>query len=293
MFKININISISIIIILIAGCKYENITQLQKDVVSIGLKSDGALIEMSYEITTYQWYEYNIDNLTELDLAHLNPSEEKQRIEMFLMYDGTVNMITEELDFERTINIPSEIAPCDEPKIKRTELIGNTVTFYDGSRNVLGSHSVQMQRQTELANQLREYGERFGYEEAARCFATMQGDIFDLQMDEMIAQAEAKGQLTIHDENFSTVRANFADVIPGSSGATVVIVDRNINKMVASVVYDEMENETSRTYLGYEKDGAPILNETMTTQIMQLPSGAKVWQITYSKIDNLKYNLKN
>ena len=77
---------VMLVIVQLAGCKTEN------DALNVserGIKSDrkAALLSLSYEITTYQWYEYEFDKMTELDLAYLNPSDEKQRVNMVLLPD--------------------------------------------------------------------------------------------------------------------------------------------------------------------------------------------------------------
>jgi hypothetical protein len=280
--------------VLLAGCQDEKkaLDELENNSVSIELKSAGALLETSYEKTTYVRYHCNdnFEKLTELDFAHINPSEEKQRVKKYLMPDGTVNMTIEELDFERTIHIPHETAPCNVPKIRRTEIRGNTVTFYDGSRRIIGSHPAEMSKQTELAAQIRELGDRVGHAEAARSFATGQGRIFEEAMEKTISDARSKGQLVEHDDRFVTVRTRLSDILPDAKESNVVIIDRNINRIVASATYDEAENLMSRTFYAYDKESAQAPNATVTEAIIELPSGAKVWQITSSRIE--KYNVK-
>ena len=287
---------ILLIIILITGCKSE--TEIlngkdSKDNISIELKSSGAVLEMSYEFTSYKRYQCDYEKLTEFDLAHINPSDEKQRVQMFIMPDGTVNMVIEEMDFERIINIEHEVDPNDVPRITRSEITGNVATYYDSNRKMVCATPIEMQKQTELVKRIKMLGEKFGYEEVAKSFATMQGGIFEEAIEKMIADARAKGNYIAYDEHYATVRTNLADAVAGATGEAVVIVDRKINKIVAYVNYDENEKETLRIYYGYEKEGAPILNATRTEQTIELPSGAEVWQITCTKIDNLTFKLKN
>ena len=250
-------------------------------------------MEMSYVITSYQRYEYDSENLTELDIAHLNPSDEKQRVAMYLLPDGLVNMIIEKLDIKPMIPIPNETTPSDVPEIKRTEVIGNQATFYDGNRKVIGTQPLALPKQEQLAEQIKKYGKEMGYDELAKACVTMQGGIFELAVDKMLAEAEAKGQLTTQDGQLVTVRTNLADVMPGAKGANVVIVDRTINKIMASANYDEKEEMTSCAYFGYAKEGAPVLNATRTEQRVEVPSGAEVWQVTCSKIENWKYSINH
>ena len=291
--KCIICIFVLLITLLITGCRSETEILNKTDEVSIELKSSGALLEVSYEITTYTRYAYDIEDLTELDLAHLNPSDEKQRVQMFLMPDGTVNMAIEELDIEQTIKIQHEVAPCDLPKTKMTEVVGNTVTFYDGNRKMISSHPITAQRQTELADRIKKSGNRFGYQEAARCFAEMQGGFSDYNTEKMIEKARSNGQITEHCDQFATVRTTLSEFMRDAAGDAVIIVDKHINKVVAAACYDEEEIMTMCTYYGYTKEGEPLLNALRTDHKMEVPSGADVWKTTMSKIENLKFNQFN
>ena len=289
-------VSVLLITLIYAGCQNE--TEIlnkmgENDNMSITLKSSGALLELSYEITSYTTYKYDYEKLTEIDLAHLNPSEEKQRIEMYIMPDGTVNMVIEELDFERQINIPHEISPSDVPEIKRTEIFGNNITFYDRNRSMLSSHNIEMDKQTELANQIKNYRNEFGYDETVRMFGAIPIGMSMYAIEKMINEAEAKGQLVVHNETFVTVRTNNSEIDPETTGSQVVLIDRSLNKIVASVTYDEMENMTSRTLIGYENGEIPLLIGYYTETLWEVPSGAEVWQITNTKFDKLNFNLKN
>ena len=280
-------------IVQFAGCKTDN-NAFSEDESTSGIKSElkGALLRIAYDITTTQWYECDYEKLTELDIAHCNPSEEKQQIVMYLMSDGTANMTVEELDFERTIHIQHEITPSDLPKIKRTEIIGGIATYYDGNRNIIGSQPVEMTRQKELADQIQQFGSRLD-KDAARCFATMQSVIYDHELEKLISDARASGRLIDHNKWFATVRTNLSDVQPGATGASVVLIDMNIKRVVATTIYDEKDNLIMRTYYGYEKEGVPILNVTRTETLLELPSGAEVMQITQSKFTNHDFNLNN
>ncbi|MDR0295682.1 MAG: hypothetical protein LBH91_05785 [Prevotellaceae bacterium] len=278
--------------VLISGCQEKKVLDnYETEPTTRAVIPGDAMLEVSYEMTTYQVYHYDFEELTELDLAYLNPSEEKQRVEMYLMPDGTVNMNIEELDFLRTIDIPHETAPSDAPKIRRTEIIGNNMTFYDGTQKMLGSQIVEMQRQPEMVEHIKELFRRYGNDMTC-ALETMQGDFFSSSMDDVIAAARANGQLTEHSEEIVSIRTNLSEVSPLTTGASVVFIDKNNSRVVVTVTYNEQEKLSSCTFYGYEKEGAPILNATRTETLVQVPSGAEVWQITSSKIEhfNLKLN---
>ncbi|MCL2073747.1 MAG: hypothetical protein FWH18_07495 [Marinilabiliaceae bacterium] len=276
--------------IIITGCKSEterlnSLDDLNE--LSIGLKSGGALLSLSYEMTTYQIYYYDFDELTEIDLAHLNPSEEKQRVEVYIMPDGTINMAIEEMDFERKINIPHEIEPSDVPQTKRTEIIGNTVTFYDGSRRMLATENFQSEKMVEWAEQIKQSSNQ----DAAQKYANLQSNIWGQTIENTIEEARTRGMFVEYDDQIVSVRQNLCDIMHQATGAIVTIIDRNINKMVAYTIYDENEKITSTMFFGYETEGAHLMNATRTETVLEMPSGAEVLQITSTKIENYIFNL--
>ena len=267
----------------VAVGSYEN----EKENVSFELRSIGALLGVSYEITIYKRYHYDFEKLTELDLAHLNPSEERQRIQMFLMPDGTVNMAIEELDSERFIKHQERITPS----VRRTEIVGNTAFFYDDNQRMVSSHPIEMPKRIELAEQIKHSRGLFSYEEAVRNFKAMQGGFSDLCIERMVAEAQSRGRFTEHADGLITVRENLSEVIPGQRGSRVTLVDRNINKVVAVVTYDEKENMTSRTFFGYDREETPVINAIRTEILLEMPSGAKVLQVISSRIENINFTL--
>ena len=190
-------LGILMVFIYFAGCNGEQeISHNKKDTLP-GLKTHGkgSVLEIAYDKTTWQRFIGDFENFTDLDLAHINPSEEKQRVEMVLLPDGSVNMTIEEMDFERNIIIPHQTLPNDIPGIRKTVIIGNTISFYDINGRLKGTERVETPKQTELVEQIRELGGQYGEEEIARTVAAMQGGFFDRAIEKMIAQAQENGQL--------------------------------------------------------------------------------------------------
>ena len=90
----------------------------------------------------------------------------------------------------------------------------------------------------------------------------------------MIDDAEAKGQVIEHGEQYVTMRINSSEIDPRSKGSIVLLMDKSINKMAGFAVYDENENLNFCTYYGYDREGAPVLSAIRTEQLILLPSGA-------------------
>jgi len=250
-----------------------------------------SVFEISYEMTTYQWYEYDFDSLTELDLAHTNPSSEKQRVHMLLMPNGQMNMSVEKMAHARRNIIPHRTLPNDILEVHRTVIMGNTVSFYDVNGRQLGAQTIDLPSQIELVEQIRELGNEFGDKEVAQAITTMQGGFLERNFEKMIADAQTRNQLIEHCERYATLRVNFSDVAPGTKGASVLLFDRDRQKMVASSTYDENENLTQRMYLEYAKEGPQVLVAKRAEQRLQLPSGAEAWKISHTVIENKRISI--
>ena len=278
---------IMLVVAQLAGCKTENDALMDSE---SRIKSDkkAALLSLSYEITTYQWYEYEFDKLTEVDLAHLNPSDEKQRVEMVLFPDGTVNSIIEEIELEHSINVKHQVLPNDMPSVKKTEIIGNTVNLYDINGKRISTQTVESPRQMNLVEDIKEMSAQCSDKELANAFSAMQGNVFDKKMEQIISEAETKGNLIEHDEQHATIRVNLSEIEPHAKGDCVTILDKKNKRIVASTIYDEIEKTMLRTFYGYTGEGAQTLDAVRTEQLIKLPSGAKAWQITCSKYENFE-----
>ena len=139
-----------------------------------------------------------------------------------------------------------------------------------------------------LVEQIRDMSTQFSDKEVADAFSAMQGNVFDQNFEKWMAEAETKGDVIAHDEQYVTLRMNLSEYTQLEESTCVMLVDKNINKLVGNVVYDEDYNPTLYRYYGYSKEGAQTLNATRTEQLINLPSGAKVWQITCSKYENFE-----
>jgi len=280
------------LIALITGCNTDE-ALFRKDASPLGVKSKGmeTLLEISYEKTTYVDYEYDFESMTELDLAHINPSEDKQRIEMVLLADGTVNMTIEQMKFERNIKIPHQTLPNDMPGVHKTVVMGNTVSLYDINGNLIGVQQMEMPKKIELAEQVKKMGAQYSDEEIAQVLSGMHGSHFEQNFEKMIAEAKAKGQLTEHGEQYVSIRVNFSDIKPGAKGAGVMLVNKDSKKKVASITYNEKDEAIHRMYYGYEKEGTPIQSATRSELLVKVPSNNEVWKVTSSKIENFKFKI--
>ena len=114
-------ISILMVFVYFSGCNREAELpySMESSILGGKFQAEGSVLEIGYDKYTWQRYAYDFEELTELDHAHLNPSEEKQRVEMVLLSDGTVNMTIEKMDFERKIIIPHQTLPNEIPVLRK------------------------------------------------------------------------------------------------------------------------------------------------------------------------------
>lgn len=88
-------------------------------------------MEIAYEMTTSRDYDVIPVKISDLDLSTLNPSNEKQYVTMELFESGQMNITIEERDFKQKTKNPHKILPDTSPKIVKTVISGNSISFYD------------------------------------------------------------------------------------------------------------------------------------------------------------------
>ncbi|MDP2423295.1 MAG: hypothetical protein U1C46_09250 [Bacteroidales bacterium] len=277
----------------IMSCKQDlndlsNETNNASNVKLVGL----GIMEISYDMKTIRDYETDFSILSELDLSSVNPSEEKQHVEMVLLESGQLNLTITELNFDKKINIPHEILPDDSPKIMKTEIIGNTANFYDINGKLLGSENIPIPNHRETVDKIKEIGNKFSAEDINKTIATMQGYQFIDNLEEFIRNAPANGvQVLEQGENYVSLRMSFNKIDPRIQGASVLLIDKSINKMVGTRIYDAQDNLVQSVFFGYNKGDVQSLSAIRIEQQTHLPSGSEVKMISISQIENLKFNL--
>lgn len=251
-------------------------------------------MNISYDIYTVRDYETDFSKLTDLELASVNPSEEKQHVEMTLLENGQMNIVINNVDFKRNINISHKTLPDDSPKIVKTEIIGNTVKFYDVNGKILSTENIPIPNHSETVKRIKEIGEKFSADDINNTIATMQGQQFIDNLKEYIANAEQNGVEVIEQgEKFVTLRSNFSNIDPSMQGASVLLIDKSINKLVGTRVYDVDDKLVQTVFFGYNKGKVQSMNAIKVEQMEQLPTGKEVKMILLSKIDNLEFNLNS
>jgi hypothetical protein len=292
--KLNLfNLSL-VFVLLCSSCKRDIQDVLTDSLVNSPLRAakvSNSLLELSYELTTYVDYKADFEKLSSLDLTHLNPKAEKQRVEMTLLPNGEIRMITENLNLEKPINLPHQTVPSDIPEIKRSEIIGSRISFYDVNGKLVGNEEFKTPKQTQLVDEIKKMKNHSSEEEIAEAIATMQGQVFIRNMQTFLTEARIQGAFVLEGERYVTVRQDLAKMGINQQGSCVTLIDMQQGKILGYTIYDEKENMIQKTYYRYHKKGVRSIANIQTEEIFQLPSGIEVSKITQLNFDNLVYKL--
>jgi hypothetical protein len=261
-----------------------------------------ALLSVSYTMTTSGDYETGSTKIAGLNLALLNPSSEKQEITMALFEDGQMDIIIEEKSFTEKTNVQHQILPDPFPKIVKTVITGNTIKFYDASGKLLNTENIPIPNHSELVKTIKEIGSKSSPEEINEVIATMQGHqlignleefIKDLEDNILLQKSSSGSPITIIEqgENYVTLRMPLNNVEQAMNQESVLLIDKTLNKIVGTRIYDQNNQLLQSTFFGYNNGEVKSLNAIKTTQKVQLPSGDEVDMISYSKIDDMQFNL--
>ncbi|PQJ76761.1 hypothetical protein [Polaribacter glomeratus] len=252
-------------------------------------------------MTTTRDYEINSTTISSLDLSVLNPSSEKQEIKMELFESGQLDITIEELDFSQKIRNPHKILLDDSPKIVKTVISGNTIKFYGANGTLLGTENIPIPNHSDLVKIIKDIGKDFSSEDINDVITTMQGHhlidnleefIKDLEQDNNHLQRSSGSPITIIEQgdNFVTLRMPLNNIEPAMSQESVLLIDKTLNKIVGTRIYSNNQLLQS-TFFGYNKGEVQSLNAIKTIQKIQLLSGNEIDMISYSKIDDMEFNL--
>ncbi len=248
------------------------------------------ILQVSYEVTTWTDYETPFSKLSDLDISNLNPMSEKQKITMQLSESGEVSLTIDKLNFKNKIKIPNNTPANDIPEIVRTEIIGNTAYFYDKSKKLKGSEHIEIPNQIKLVEKIKKLRDKFSEEDINEALATMQGQFFADNTEEFIKNASENGaEIQELEDGYITVRMPLKDM--GQNLETVLLINKNINKLVGNRIYNEKNELLQTVYYGYNKGKIQSLNAVRVEEKISLPSGKEIKMTTNSKIENLKFNL--
>ena len=296
--KININLLVIFVfltpIILITGCSKD------KDFEDISgfspkngkeINPSGVLMELSYDMATYEDFEGISSGVTELDLAEVNPKSEKQHIEMKLLEDGQINMVIEELDFKNKIKIEHKTLPDDSPKITKTEILGNIINFYDKNGAMISSTIVDIPVDHEMVMNVKNLVKDFPGGDPYTAIAAMQGQEFSTEIQAVVENGSLNG-VTIQEygNGYLTARIPQKNMGYDSNDEYVYLIDKKLNKIVASLKYDEKNDLVESTYFSYGKDKNHYLKAVKRTERVKLSSGNKVNKTVDKRFDNFKVN---
>lgn len=261
---------------------------ISSEILKKELKLGEVLIEMSYDMITSQDFETDFSKLSSLDLSNMNPRNEKQHIKMQLFESGQTSLTIEELDFKQKIKIKHKILPDNSPKIIKTEIIGNSAKFYDMNGKLISQAPMSLPNQHELAERIKKMGAKISSEDVNKTVAAIQGQQFIDDLDALINNTAKNGVRVLEQgKNHITIRMPKDNL----DNETVLLVDKGINKIVGSRVYNRDNELLESTFFRYSKEDNQFLNAIRKEVKTELPSGKKINTIINTRFENYKFNL--
>lgn len=283
-----------ILIFLLSSCS--------KDIEEITLESNltnektknNVLMELSYDIETSQDYEdlpkFSLKEYSLLDWAEMNPTNEKQHIKMQILENGQINLTIKELELKNKIKIKHKILENDTPKIVKTVITGKVVNFYDKKGNIIGSHSIEVENQKEIAELIKTLGEKFSNEDAYETLAKIQRYQFLGNLDKYLKKpALYNVKISEQGNNIISLRMPSQNFGLKNNTEIVFLLDKKNEKIMASRIYSDNKILKS-TYFGYDKE-KHFLSTIVNKVYMTLNSGKKIVKTSNTKIDNYKVNI--
>ncbi len=290
--KLFITLLMSIVFVTIISCTkdkdFEDISDFSAK-KGKGKIPSGILMELSYDVSTYEDFNATASRVTELDLAEMNPRSEKQHVEMKLLKDGQMHLVIEELDFKNKIKINHKILPDDSPKITKTEILGNIINFYDKNGAMISSTKVDLPVDQDMIKSVKNLEKVLRDKDPQTAFAAMQGQEFSNKIQDAVKNGSLSG-VTVqeHGNGYLTARIPQKSMGYDSNEQNVFLIDKKLNKIVASRKYDEKNELIESTYFSYAKDKNHYLRAVKKIERIKLSSGEKVNKTIDKKFDNFK-----
>lgn len=286
-----IYIVLSLFVFTLSSCDRDLELQNEDQLIS-SKKLDKELLNVSYTMTSTIDYNMPPYNLIEFEMSYLNPSSEKNHVLMKLYNDGSTYLEINKLYNDKEITLPNHILPDDRSEIVKTIISGNTITTYDKTGEMRTNQSIDIPNQMEMVNKIKELGRNFTAEEISQTIATMQGHQFINNLNDFITNATSNNiQILEQGSNFVTLRMPLNMVDPNLSQECVLLIDKSKNKLVGTRIYNSDDKLLETTYFGYNTGDVQSLNAIKTVEKITLPSGFEIDQISFDKIENLKFNL--
>jgi hypothetical protein len=249
-------------------------------------------MEMSFDIKTSSDYEIRTGDYSALDLAYMNPSNEKQHVSMKLLENGRMDMTIEKIDFEGEIKIPHKLHTDDSRTIMKTEIVGNTINFYTKTGKLLKTSFIELPNRIDIVNKIKSTRGKFAGDQINQIIASIQGQHLEENTNEFLKTVTQDGaQIVSENEQYARIRMSMSKRDARLDKEVEVLVDKHKKLMIESIIYSPDNQVLQKTCFGYSKGEQQYLRSIRKEQSLSLPSGKKVKKIRLSKIDNFKINI--
>ena len=270
------------------SCEKDIREDVNTDNASASRMSNKALMSTSYTITTSQSFDNVPNALSNLDLANLNPSTEKQHVSLDLFEDGSINATIEKLGFKNKVAVLHKALPNDVPPIVKTVIRGGQATFYDTNGKEVGKRQIQIENKIAIVKKIKSLKDKFSIDDINATVASFQGQQFIDNLDEFIRTAPANN-ITVSNGGNGLLKLKFP---PSENGnVAIILVDKDKNRMMGNEIYNAKNELLQRVLFAYNTGEVKSIKAIRTTQPFILPSGKKVNSRTLSHIENFKFNL--
>jgi len=270
------------------SCEKDIREDVNTDNASASRMSNKALMSTSYTITTSQSFDNVPNALSNLDLANLNPSTEKQHVSLDLFEDGSINATIEKLGFKNKVAVLHKALPNDVPPIVKTVIRGGQATFYDTNGKEVGKRQIQIENKIAIVKKIKSLKDKFSIDDINATVASFQGQRFIDNLEEFIRTAPTNN-ITVSNEGNGLLKLKFP---PSENGnVAIILVDKDKNRMMGNEIYNAKNELLQRVLFAYNTGEVKSIKAIRTTQPFILPSGKKVNSRTLSHIENFKFNL--
>ncbi|MEO0473602.1 MAG: hypothetical protein AAF206_28585 [Bacteroidota bacterium] len=218
------------------------------------------------------------------------PQITRQKIQMDVKADGSIDLISENMTPSQNIIPDHESLPSNTPMPEKTILRDGMMYLYDGGGNLLAQHPVETPVNDVLIQHIGELKQDHSVETLNEVILSMQSAAYDEELQAMINNPEAYGATIEHlDANIVGLSVPAVNTgISNNDDVSVMVVDIEHNLMLANQLLDgtgKLKVSTMIEY-GYEGD-SPRLKGILTQMPYVLPSGTAATMETYQAISKL------
>lgn len=255
-------------------------------------RTDAPLIEMAYNIETII-YHRNLTAQDNFDKIALTPDDEARSVNFKLFSDGNFALESSLLPRSYNFGLPNKPLQNNFPTINKFTLINQLFSGYDSLNNLIFQQTISMGTYHVLVDSILAQTKGSVSGEISNSLLCSQIGTTNLTLTNLINWAQAAGgTITNFGNGHVTIRISaYQAGIPNENTVAVLLINRNINRMLGSVLYDSNNNFISSLMYRYSDDSDHFLEGIQVVVPDTLPSGSIAELVNESTITDLSVNL--